>query len=292
MKDLFDGAAAEKVAWTARMIGRLDADVLALQEVGSAEIVRLVLSHIAGCGYGEPVIGTADARGIRCALVSRRTVLASRVHTAESLAFPAFHAQDPPPFAGRIPLRRGIVHARIDAGDIGPVEVMVAHFKSRRPVPLLGVDAGAEALARMTARARAEAELRSLVWRAAEGLYLRGLVDECLADPGARMCITGDFNDVADSATLMALRGDGGPGALSSCARGVPSEERYSILHGGERAQIDHILVTSNLAEHLTGARFFNEELREHGEVAAGAPEATDSDHAPFVAEFKRRSFS
>jgi endonuclease/exonuclease/phosphatase family metal-dependent hydrolase len=285
VKDLLDAELTqEKLAWTSRMIARVDADVLALQEVGSAKVLGALLDELEGRGgYGEPVLGTADDRGIRCALVSRCALAGARVHTAEKLEFPAFRVGDPPPFGARIPLRRGVVYARVDAGALGAVHVLVAHFKSRRAVPLRSADGST--IAPVTARDRAEAELRSLVWRAAEALHVRRLVDDLVAaEPDARVVVMGDLNDVPDSVTLDVVCGEGA-GALAQAARRVETSRRYSVLHEGERAQIDHVLLTANIFARVTDVRFVNDQLREHEPILEGTAETPthDSDHAPLV---------
>ncbi len=273
---------APKVAWVAEMVARVDADVVALQEVGPPETLEALLARLdRRGGYGDPVIGTPDARGIRCALLSRVPVVRARVHTAESLPFPVFHAGDAPPFGTRIPLRRGVVVAQIDGGDFGLVDVIVAHFKSRRWVPL--VDASGNSVQPTTARDRAEAELRSLVWRAAEALCVRGLVDEAIAArPDAKVAVMGDLNDGPDSTPVVVVRG----ADLASCADAVAAAQRFSVLHQGGRGQIDHILVSPALRARLSSAQFFNEALREHPMIVPGASPTEDSDHAPFVARF------
>ena len=264
-----------------------DADVIALQEVGSEELVRdLALRVASRRAYADAIVGGADARGIRCALLSRVAVLAARVHAADALPFPVFRDGDPAPFGSRIPLRRGVVHARVSAPGIGPVDVLVAHFKSPLPVALR--DAAGAVIQPTHALARAEGMLRSVVWRAAEALYVRGLVDEVLeGDSRARVAVAGDLNDVPESVVLRLLRGEG-EGALFDCAGGVAQAARYSALHDGKPIQIDHVLATANLFGCVTSARFLNAALRDHGtfDVAGKEPPTVDSDHAPLVVRF------
>jgi endonuclease/exonuclease/phosphatase family metal-dependent hydrolase len=197
-----------------------------------------------------------------------------------------FRQGDPPPFGERIPLRRGIVYARVQAPGLGPVDVIVVHFKSPRPVELR--DAAGVALEAATPRARAEGSLRSLVWRAAEALHARGIVDGLLsAEPGALGAAVGDLNDVPGSTVVRALQGEG-DGALLDCAWRIPQEARFSAIHGGKRSQIDHVLATERLYARLTGARFLNGDLREHAAPMNGDEAQTvDSDHAPLVACFE-----
>ncbi len=283
-----------KLDWIARNLRACDADVVGLQEVGQAWLLDAVLGRLAGCGYGAPVIGTADARGIRCALVSRCQIIAARVHTATALPFPVFCEGDPEPFAGRIPLRRGIVHAQVEAPDIGPVNILVAHFKSSRPVPLRTGSNGPELSGsgdegrRPTARERSESALRSSVWRAAEALFVRGLVDDVLtSNPRAHAAVVGDLNDLPDSMALRSLRAEGAE-QLVDCAAQVAPDLRYSTLHGGNRVQIDYVLATPILYARLGAAFFLNADLREHPPADSGcdARLTVDSDHAPLVVRF------
>ena len=277
-----------KLAWIARMLRACDADVVGLQEVGTLELVRAVLDRLPGHAYGEPVMGTADARGIRCALLSRVRVIEARVHTAEMLPFPVFREGDPAPFGARLPLRRGVVHARVDAPGLGPVDVLVAHFKSSRPVPAR--DASGGELPAASAHMRAEGAVRSQVWRAAEALFVRGLVDDVLTlEPDARVAVVGDLNDVPRSPAVLAVRGDG-PGELFDCAAGIDAKARFSTLHEGRGTQIDHILATAGLYARLDAgaARFLNADLRQHRPTREGPcePPTIDSDHAPLVTRF------
>jgi endonuclease/exonuclease/phosphatase family metal-dependent hydrolase len=280
-----------KLDWIARRLADCDADIVGLQEIGSRALVDELAARLPGyrnagtSAAANAIVGSADARGIRCALLSRLPIAEARVHTTDALTFPVFREGDPQPFGARIPLRRGIVHARAAAPGLGDVEVLVAHFKSVRPVPLR--DAAGNALEARTPRARAEGELRAVVWRVAEALHLRGIVDGILAaNPGARVAVVGDLNDTPGSATLSALQGRE-EGSLLDCTAGVPPASRFSVLHEGRRNQIDHVLTTSSLYGRLRAARFLTGELREHPSTQ-GADEAPtlDSDHAPLVVHF------
>ncbi len=295
VKDLFEvragaerGPLDAKLANLAAVLERADADVVALQEVGSDRVLEELCERVPRLGYAHRVVGTADARGIRCAIVSRAPVLESRVHVAEHLAFPSFFLGDPPPFGARIPLRRGVVHVRVEGGPVGAVDVLCVHFKSNRALPLR--DARGEPIAPQTAREHAEGTLRSLVWRAAEALFVRGVVDSLIGPDDAprddrHVVVAGDLNDHPSSVVVRVVSG-GGPRALAPCAEAVPEAERYSILRNGARQQIDHVLATRALRERLHSARFLNEELRDHGDFGEMVEPLPDSDHAALVVSF------
>lgn len=291
VKDLLDPLESERVHHAAKVrhlaavMARLDADVIALQEVGSLTCIRSVLEAMGPSGY-EPVFGTPDARGIACAVLSRLPIASAQVHTAERLGFPVFQVGDPPPFGERLPLRRGVVHVRVLAPGLGEVDLVCCHFKSQRPVPLC--DPSGAPLEPSFPAARAAGELRALVLRTAEALFVRELVDALLhADPQARVVVLGDLNDHPGSPTVRTVCGRG-DGELRPCADRVPPERRFSVLFEGAPQQIDHILCTQNLYERVTAAEFLNADLRDHGTLLPDE-HVPDSDHAPFLVRFDER---
>ena len=64
---------------------RAAADVVALQEVGSPELLGRLVQGLPELGYGTPVVGVEDRRGIRNAILSRHPIVWSQVHRARSL---------------------------------------------------------------------------------------------------------------------------------------------------------------------------------------------------------------
>jgi endonuclease/exonuclease/phosphatase family metal-dependent hydrolase len=282
------GVAVAKFANIGANLRRANADVVALQEVGEEQQVERLANDLADLGYGAPVLGTADKRGIRCAILSRLPIVWSQVHTQKTLPFPRFIEGDPDPFVDRIPLRRGIVHVRVETPDLDEVDVMTAHFKSNLPVLQKTLD-GRE-LEDTTPRARAESALRSLIQRAAEAIYVRGLVDDVLkASPDHAICVLGDLNDHADSVPVRIVRGIGQPLSkemLRACAELTPEDRRYSCFHGNEKTLIDHILVSDRLFRAAKSHEIYNEALRYHGPHIEPVAPTEDSDHALCVAEF------
>ncbi len=286
-----------KVDALTSLLVRADADVVGLQEIGGPGALRTLLERTRPrVTYGDSVVGAVDARGIGNALVARVTIVSREIHTATKLDLPVFQRGDAQPFGARIPLRRPIVHAVVDGGDaraggLGPVHVFVCHFKSKLPAPLRS-ETG-DVVVPTTARGRSEAELRSLFFRSAEALYLRGLVDDVLArEPAAHVAVMGDFNDTIDGIAARILLAAGHraadklPGALYACTDAIPLTQRFSVLHAGVPEQIDHILVTDGLRARVQDARILNETLRDHGSFAESTAPQPDSDHAPFVVRF------
>jgi endonuclease/exonuclease/phosphatase family metal-dependent hydrolase len=246
-----------KIAHVAAKLREADADVVALQELGSDSMLeRLLDGAVPELGYRHRLLGPADQRGIRCGIVSRLPLVETTLHVAESIPFPRLYETDPEPFAGRIPLRRGLVHARVDAGPLGVVDVITLHFKSKLPARMKTADG--DEITDRSPTGLAEARMRSLVLRAAEALHLRRLLDALLAEPERAVAILGDFNDTIDSLPLQILRADDPwlPSAtrMFDAFAELDPELRRSVLHRGQPEQIDHVLVSERLATSIAQA--------------------------------------
>lgn len=279
-----------KLHGVAALLRDADADVVALQEVGSSALLeRLLREHLADLRYGEPHLGPRDRRGIGNAIVTRLPILERRVVSAAQLELPRFVVGDPEPYPN-VPLRRAVVQLTVDAPGLGAVDVLTIHFKSQLPTPLK--DAAGEPVLDRAPRALGEAHLRSLLMRSAEALHLRALVDQRLDRDAERAVVAlGDFNDELESLPVRTVRGSfyfvDPARTLESCTARVPAERRFSILHGGAPQLIDHVLVSRSLAARLDGARIANEALRDHGPYVPDGPIEPDSDHAPVIATFR-----
>ncbi len=287
--DLFDTTDTARIDRIAALLRPHAPDVVALEEVGS-ESPAAAIGEAIGGGY-DVVVGDADARGIRCALLTRRPIIESRVLRADHLPFPRFFADDAAPFGERLPLRRSIPDVVIDGGELGPIRVLVVHFKSRRGTPIRTADG--EKIEPVTTLEHGEAEARAVVWRCAEALFVRRAVDDRLMrNPDEALVVCGDFNDVVGSLPLRIVAGTtvaGRPDALVSCAELVPEGERVSVMHGGERAAIDHVLVSPSLARRIERCFYERTGLRDTAtsvSVLAETDEPCTSDHAPFVVRF------
>lgn len=166
----------EKLAATIR---KIDADVLALEEVENRDYLeRFVRAMLPGMGYKHVVcIESNDRRGIDCAVLSRLPV--GPVTSYRHLRFSDGSG-------GTLSFRRDLLRVRIEPPAAPAFDVFVIHLKSKR---------GGKASDRVR-RAEARAARRVL-----DGLLAR--------DADARFVICGDFNDTLDSDALKALRGEG-----------------------------------------------------------------------------------
>jgi endonuclease/exonuclease/phosphatase family metal-dependent hydrolase len=293
LKDFFSARREEeravveaKLSNVTASLKRARADVVALQEVGSLDLLDRLVRALPELGYEPPVVGIEDRRGIRNVILSRLPILWSQVHKPATLSFPRFVEGDPDPFPNRIPLRRAVVHVRVEAGALGEVDVLTAHFKSNLPAALKTAD-GKER-PDPSPHGVGESAVRSLVQRAAEALYVRSLVDGIFAhSPDHAICVMGDLNDTLDSLPVRLVRGIDTTSKhyLRAGAETIEEEGRYSCFHGGSEILIDHILLSERLSRALRAFEIHSENLRYHGPHVDNTPLTEDSDHALCLAE-------
>jgi endonuclease/exonuclease/phosphatase family metal-dependent hydrolase len=242
-----------KIAWTARQIDLLGADVIGFQEIFSQAALKEALARTRGyrdaihIGF-DPDPG-ADRLTPSVALVSRLPVDETRAMAAfpPGVAMPA-GSRDPDRFT-RAPL-----HAAVVVSPDLTVDVVVVHLKSRRPDYRNG-DSGEDP------QLYALACLRSLVRRGTEAAALRVLMTELARARKRPRVVLGDFNDVADSVTTGIVLGVGTPLAdrlFDACQLQRRQDHLrhvgFSSVHEGRYTTIDHILVSEEFNAALPNA--------------------------------------
>ena len=239
-------AQLERLAETIR---RIDADVLALQEVENRGCLeRVVRELLPDLGYEHVVCFEGnDRRGIDCAVLSRLPI--GPVTSHRHLRF-----RDD---SGEIRrFRRDLLAVSVEPVGFESFTVFVVHLKSKR------------------GGAKQTAGLRS-----AEARAIRRVLDRTLSkDAAARFLICGDFNDTWDSEPMGIIRGSG-PGALRGFVGDLaPGEVTYN--RGRYRSVIDFVLASPELSK-----RYMSKSYR----IRSGSVETGGSDHNPVSARFELR---
>lgn len=294
VKDLFPVSAeagAERAAlWQAKLqeiagrITRAQVDVVALQEVGDRPALDALLAVLGPAWQG--FCAPADERGIACAVIARVPIVRAEAHRAEELPYPTFVVGDPPPFGARLSLRRAVPVLTVRSA-LGEVTVVCVHLKSN--LPRAQVERDGSVVLPTSGRARGEGHVRSLTLRAAEALFVRGLLDQA-SSQSERVLIAGDFNDVPGSLALRLISGEADAvdvQPFTSVSARMPEHKRYTALFRGQPRMLDHILLSRGLFERLIEADVDLQGLRDHGPFDAGAPPTVDSDHAMVIARFR-----
>jgi endonuclease/exonuclease/phosphatase family metal-dependent hydrolase len=184
---------ARKIDWLGAQIRRLNADVIAFQEVWDEAALRDAIAasglrypHVAAPGAEQGASGTP-----RLAIASRWTLRDLNSHHG----FAAAQVVAVPDIGEHKGFERPILEALIEMpGERGTMRVLVAHLKSKRP-KFLQNEAGEPLEDCDDAAIQARATLRSLTLRAAEAVALRVLVHSRLARTREPLVLMGDLND-------------------------------------------------------------------------------------------------
>ncbi|HRT09992.1 MAG TPA: endonuclease/exonuclease/phosphatase family protein [Candidatus Paceibacterota bacterium] len=259
--------AEESKAKVREMIRALNADVIALQEMGRPsaleELRRSLRSEGVEYGYWEHVTGFDT--NVHVAVLSKFPIVARRSHTNENFLLGG----------RRFRVSRGFAEVDIAVGTNYTFTLLTAHLKSKRVIPEAD-----------------EAEMRL-----AEARLLREKVDALLsADPERNVVVLGDLNDTKDSASTRAVIGRGrlrlvdtrpaernGDNVPSSNPAWDPRNVTWTHYYGKEDSysRIDYILLSPGMArEWVTNETY----------VLAAPNWGVASDHRPLVATFRTDS--
>lgn len=269
-----------KTAWLGTQLRRLNADLVAVQEVWHQQALHEVAAR-SGLRYPEIHVPGAEA-GVtgtpRVGLVTRMNLLEIR-----SIAdFPANHAVDVPELGTHDRFERPVLHARLQPKHGPQLHALVVHLKSKRP-KFLQDAAGNPLEDRDDPRIQARASLRSLVMRAAESAALRALVVSVLEHTREPLLLMGDMNDGPRSVTTQMVAATQAVaydrGALDTAlwhaadvqtGAMLPRDLGYSHIHQGEPDVLDQIWVSEEWVAASKFARgevlrveYFNDHLNE-----------------------------
>jgi endonuclease/exonuclease/phosphatase family metal-dependent hydrolase len=283
-----------KLAELARVIGEIDPDVLAVQEVGDPAALEDLRGRLEGEWHSE-TSEFPDERGIRVGFLSRRALRRiEQVREFPSLLEPV-QIDDEETKVHE--MGRGALRVRVRAGGRA-IDLVTCHLKSK----LLSYPGGRISPRDEGERARFGAY--ALYLRAAEAVTLRAFADELLAGEGRErpVILLGDLNDEPAAATTQIPLGppgseigtpgfgrpDRGDGArLWNLAPLIPAERRFSRVFRGRRELLDHILVSRALVERVDSVDTGPVEPPSITEDRTARRDEPVSDHRPVVARFR-----
>ncbi len=245
---------------------KLNADILALQEVGSYEAFQELRESLRreGLDYPHSEFVRGWDTNIFLGVLSRYEIVARRPHTNTSFVLNG----------RRLHVSRGFAEVDVRLNPSYQITLLSAHLKSRR----------------------SSYEANEADWREQEALRLREVVDARLAaNPRVNLVVVGDLNDTPDSKPIRSLVGRG----KMSLVDGRPAERNgddYQATEGrvptrrvgwthyyakeDSYSRIDYILMSRGMAA----------EWERAGTYVLAIPNwGLASDHRPVVAEFVAR---
>jgi endonuclease/exonuclease/phosphatase family metal-dependent hydrolase len=238
-------------------------DVIALEEVGSTNALLELQAGLKAAGLDLPnwdQVAGYDTN-IHVSVLSRFPIIARRPHTNESFLLEG----------SRFEVSRGFAEMDIQVNPKYKFTLIAAHLKSRRPTPLADEEE----------------------WRYEEAVALRRVIDARLAgDPGQKLVVLGDFNDVKDSKPLRTIMGRGRTRLFDTrpaerngddpAHAGKGHESRnitWTHYYAAEDvySRIDYILLSHGMERQWLGAETY---------VLSSPNWGLASDHRPLVAGF------
>ncbi|MFA4818405.1 MAG: endonuclease/exonuclease/phosphatase family protein [Patescibacteria group bacterium] len=274
----------QRLEQAAATISELDADIIVVNEIGSAEVLKTIAGKLPGKYYS--FMATPESRGIANGILYRDEQ-ASCKSFCLSPSLPLFIASASEPYVGQLKSYREIIHfITIYAGR--PLHVLGLHLKSPVFTPLKNNQEG-KVNEPTSQTETSDGIIRSNIRRLAEARALRLVLDQMFsADNNLQVIVTGDFNDTETSATLRAIKGESDlfPERLTNVCERIPQAKRYSIVEGDYQRLIDHVLVSKSLVEQVLSVEIKNDNLQDQ-DAEPNSAYLIDSDHAPIVVELK-----
>jgi endonuclease/exonuclease/phosphatase family metal-dependent hydrolase len=301
-----------KIALLRATVAAIDADVVALQEIGGDRPVAELQQALEGRYPDRRVSTLPDGRGIGVAFLSKLAI-AEHEELADFPPGPALDIHDLDGDGRPVPVTRmgrGALRIRVSKEGF-TVDVLNTHLKSkllsyRRP-------GGRTSFAPRDESQRAQVAGIALMRRAAEAITLRDRANQLLeGNATTPLIVLGDLNDVPEAATSQILTGPPGsePGTsgfdradlgddarLFNLAPLIDPEQRFSRVHRGIGELLDQILASEELFPRRADGRRSVPEVRSHTEFAGGLASVTENpnlrrddiapDHAPVSAAFE-----
>ncbi|MCH8809143.1 MAG: endonuclease/exonuclease/phosphatase family protein [Proteobacteria bacterium] len=302
---------AARIAVLRPQLLRLKADVLCLQEVngqrppggGPRQLLALerLLAETPYAGFhliSSSRVSGPDSEAERGADAVHNLVILSR-HPFGSTEELRHHLVEPPTYRPKtarpavereqaIEWDRPILAAAIELAAGRRLHVVNLHLRAPLAAPVPGQKKDAHTWRSVSGWA--EGFFLATVKRAGQALETRLFIERIFDhDARALVAVCGDFNAEERQTPLRTIRADSadtGNAALAGRAlvpleRTLPASQRFSVVHGGHKEMLDHVLVSRALLDCYRHVEVHNEGLAD--ELSDAGPA---SHHAPLVAEF------
>ena len=256
---------ARKVAWTARQLGTVDADIVGLQELWSGEAMERVLEDPALVGQYDLLAEPATGAKIVCAALVRKGLLRGTPRWVETfppelrLESSGDDAQSPDVSVTIPRFSRPVLNFQVALREQPPLtDVFVAHLKSKLPERVYDEAWFKSDEADFKPHANALGAALATIRRTAEATALRILLTKAMKGTVTPVLVLGDLNDGQHSNTVNILteqprylvgdsRGGTDIGLYTAQTLQEYRDTRdvyYTHVHEDLRESLDHVLVS------------------------------------------------
>ncbi len=252
-----DSCLLERLTQLREIISVAEADIVCLQEIGSADLLKQITPD-----YEYQFIGAADMRGIASAMVSKVPLEFSNIPF--DLQLSGYVTQEALGELTKYPGRSCVQGVTTYKGR--PLTVLGVHLKSSGPMSVR--DSNGVKLESNSHLRVAQGRFRTGIQKLAQAYFLRAYADRIFQAHGseAQLVIAGDFNDYEFSLLHHIIQGDakyfGGPGLLSSTVSMISEESRFThIKDTGAKRFIDGVLLSESLKNSVISVAVENSHL-------------------------------
>ena len=299
---------AQRIAIMRPQLRRISADILCLQEVNSQKDsagnreLKALDDLLSGTDYAafhretnltEHNILYSERNLIT---LSRFPILETHIirpSDGPRMSYQMSTADPPDTDADKIRWERPMLYTQIDIGNGKRLHLVNVHFKSKLATNIPGQK---EDYAWKSVSAWAEGSFISSMKRVGQALQTRMLIDKLFDDFGedAPIAVVGDFNADIEEVSMKAIIGPveetgnpaHGPRRMIPCENNIPDTSRYSLIHLGKGAMLDHVFASRGLVQYFAGAEIHNEALPDESGSFRTDAKFPESDHAPVIAQF------
>jgi endonuclease/exonuclease/phosphatase family metal-dependent hydrolase len=304
---------AQRIPVLQKVLKRLNADILCLQEVHGQELPEhtsqnpkralLALDEVIKDTPYQHFQQAHTVTSDNVVYDKRNLVILSRYpierfqqyrnDKIDKLQYRKVTADPAEPQAKDLGWERPILHAEIMHPELGKLHIINLHLKSRLASNIAGQKVDNYTWANPSAWA--EGYFLSSIKRVGQALETRTLIDELFnEDINAHVIVCGDFNAEPGEVPVEAICGrveNTNNAALRdrsliACSHSIAESIKYSHLHHGEGNLLDHILISQSLLARLEQALIHNENLHDESLPFTFDTKYPESDHAAFIASF------
>jgi endonuclease/exonuclease/phosphatase family metal-dependent hydrolase len=288
-QDIYDA----KLAYLAQKISiDIDADVIALQEIGSPEAFADLRNAVATSHPHGSLSTHPDGRGIRVGFISKLPIS----NVEEYSDFPPQGLNGIPNGGGGTltQLGRGALKVAVTLTDNTIVNLVTVHLKSK----LITYPGGR--FSPQNEEERAFFTGLALVRRTAEAVAVRIEANRLTLGNTPPCIVLGDLNDEPTALTTQIFFGPPGGQAspsptpnlsndvrLHSLHAHIPEDHRFSRISGRSRELIDHILVSYELVFRRRQVDSFTDDITSVSLDPQNRRNEAIPDHAPVFARFE-----
>jgi len=262
-----DAEFASKLDWTARLLRRLDADIVGFQELWHAEALEKMLVA-SGLDQTYDLLATpAVGTKITCGAIVRKGLLQGQPTWISAFPDTMRLESDNDPLDPQAPhisvtleeFSRPVLNFQVSLRDDQPTtEVFVAHLKSKLPAALYNESWYRDDPDAYKPHATALGSGISTIRRTAEAVALRMLLTGVMKGTTTPVLVLGDLNDGQHSNTINILTEQPGylvGGSVGGVDNGLYTAQTlqeyrdtrdvyYTHVHEGLRESLDHILLS------------------------------------------------